>query len=45
VASYGNLRACVNFLLAHVEEEVNADDLMRPDPRFPLTVTAAAQKP
>jgi hypothetical protein len=45
VASYGNLRACVNFLLAHVEEEVNADDLMRPDPRFPLTVTAAAEKP
>ena len=37
VASFGNLRVCVGFLLAHVVEEFREDDLAPNDARFPLT--------
>lgn len=45
VTSYGNLRACVAFLVSHVTEEIDPEDLWFADERFPLTVTAYAQKP
>ena len=44
VASFGNLRVCVGFLLAHVVEEFREDDLAPNDVRFPLTVAAHARK-
>ena len=44
VASFGNLRVCVGFLLAHVVEEFREDDLAPNDARFPLTVAAHARK-
>lgn len=44
ISSFGNLRVCVGFLLAHVVEELEEDDLALNDERFPLTVAAYAQK-
>ena len=44
VVWYGNLRACVAFLVSHVSEEISSDDLTFRDERFPLTVAALAQK-
>jgi SAM-dependent methyltransferase len=44
VTSYGNLRACVAFLVSHVTEEIDPEDLWFADERFPLTVAAYAQK-
>jgi SAM-dependent methyltransferase len=44
VTSFGNLRVCVGFLLAHVVEDFGEDDLAPNDARFPVTVAANAQK-
>jgi len=44
VTSYGNLRACVAFLVSHVSEEIGSQELEFRDERFPLTVAARAQK-
>jgi SAM-dependent methyltransferase len=44
IRAYGNLFACIAFLLAHVVEECDDNDLDVPDPRFPLTVAAHARK-
>jgi SAM-dependent methyltransferase len=41
---YGNLRACVAFLVSHVSEEVGSEELGFRDERFPLTVAARADK-
>ena len=45
VRGYGNLRACVAFLLGYIVEEFDDIDLDMSDPRFPLTVAAHARKP
>jgi SAM-dependent methyltransferase len=45
VAWYGNLRACVAFLVSHVGEEIDPEELGFRDERFPLTVAARAEKP
>jgi SAM-dependent methyltransferase len=45
VSAYGNLRACIAFLLGHVVEECDGNDMDVPDARFPLTVAAHARKP
>jgi hypothetical protein len=45
VRAYGNLRACIAFLLGHVVEECDENDMDMPDSRFPLTVAADARKP
>ena len=42
VSSFGNLRVCVGFLLAHVVEDFPEEDFVLNDPRFPLTVAAHA---
>jgi SAM-dependent methyltransferase len=44
VTGYGNLRACVAFLVSHVSEEIDSEELMFRDERFPLTVAARAEK-
>jgi SAM-dependent methyltransferase len=44
VTWYGNLRACVAFLVSQVSEEIGAEELRFRDERFPLTVAARAQK-
>jgi SAM-dependent methyltransferase len=44
VTWYGNLRACVAFLVSHVSEEMGAEELAFRDERFPLTVAALAEK-
>jgi SAM-dependent methyltransferase len=44
VSWYGNLRACVAFLVSHVSEEISAEELKFRDDRFPLTVAARAEK-
>jgi SAM-dependent methyltransferase len=44
VTWYGNLRACVAFLVSHVSEEISSEELRFRDERFPLTVAARAQK-
>lgn len=45
VTWYGNLRACVAFLVSHVSEELSREELRFRDQRFPLTVAARAEKP
>jgi SAM-dependent methyltransferase len=45
VTWYGNLRACVAFLVSHVSEEINSEDLGFRDERFPLIVAARARRP
>jgi SAM-dependent methyltransferase len=45
VTWYGNLRACVAFLVGHVSEETISGELGFRDERFPLTVAARARKP
>jgi SAM-dependent methyltransferase len=44
VTWYGNLRACVAFLVSHVREEIGCDELRYRDERFPLVVAARAQR-
>jgi len=44
VTWYGNLRACVAFLVSHVSEEIRSEELSFRDERFPLTVAARADK-
>jgi SAM-dependent methyltransferase len=44
VTWYGNLRACVAFLVSHVSEEIGSEELRFRDERFPLTVAARADK-
>ncbi|MGO8955770.1 MAG: class I SAM-dependent methyltransferase [Streptosporangiaceae bacterium] len=44
VTWYGNLRACVAFLVSHVSEEIGSEELRFRDKRFPLTVAARAEK-
>jgi SAM-dependent methyltransferase len=44
VTWYGNLRACVAFLVSHVSEEIGSEELSFKDERFPLTVAARADK-
>lgn len=43
VSSFGNLRTCVGFLLAHTVEEMPEDAFAVNDPRFPLTVAVHAE--
>ncbi|HTW03409.1 MAG TPA: methyltransferase domain-containing protein [Streptosporangiaceae bacterium] len=44
VTWYGNLRACVAFLVTHVSEEIGPEELRFRDERFPLTVAARADR-
>jgi SAM-dependent methyltransferase len=44
VTWYGNLRACVAFLVSCVSEEMGSEELRFRDERFPLTVAARAGK-
>lgn len=44
VEGFGNLRTCVAFLLGEVAEELPAAVVDHHDPRFPLTVAAAATR-
>jgi hypothetical protein len=45
IHAFGNLRICMGFLMGQVVEEVPETVLDHSDPRFPLTVAAAASKP
>jgi SAM-dependent methyltransferase len=44
VASFGNLRTCIAFLLGEVVEDLADNVLDHHDPRFPLTVAVEARK-
>lgn len=44
VASFGNLRTSVGFLLARTVEETPEEAFANNDPRFPLTVAVHAEK-
>jgi SAM-dependent methyltransferase len=44
VTWYGNLRACVAFLVSCTSEEMGSEELRFRDERFPLTVAGHAQK-
>lgn len=45
VRAFGNLSACVGFLVGHVVEELSEALLDYEDPRFPLTAAVYATKP